>query len=128
MTSEHCLVRREFLSDTLAGVGGLLLFGKVTWSAESQDPAAEVFETDHFWYRLQPAGMYIDTQRTTGRLVIPKERSHCRKTTAIRGHIVRSSPTLGGSFSATSSRMAMFSLPQARRSTSARTSWPLTAS
>ena len=63
MTPEQRMVRREFLSNTWAGVGGLFLCGNVAWSAELQDPTSDVSETDHFWYRLQPAGMYIDTQR-----------------------------------------------------------------
>ncbi len=51
--------RRRFLGTASAVAGGLLLPGIRPLSAED----AKIGSTDHFWYRLAPAGPYIDSQR-----------------------------------------------------------------
>jgi hypothetical protein len=41
----------------------MLVPGAVGWGAGSAAAGSVAGETDHFWYRAQPAGMYIDSQR-----------------------------------------------------------------
>jgi len=43
--------------------GGILLPGVIGLGADSSGPPLEFPSTDHFWYRLQPAGRYLDSQR-----------------------------------------------------------------
>jgi hypothetical protein len=57
------MTRRRFLGTTAASACGMLtlsarVLGQNATAAEFDFPS-----TDHFWYRLQPAGPYIDTQR-----------------------------------------------------------------
>ena len=57
------MTRRRFLGTTAATTCGILtlssrVLGHGPIAAESEFPS-----TEHFWYRLQPAGPYIDTQR-----------------------------------------------------------------
>jgi hypothetical protein len=60
MTQRQGATRRGFLEFSAAAAGGLLLPGIVGRHAS----AAESYpSTKHFWYRLQPAGPYIDSQR-----------------------------------------------------------------
>jgi hypothetical protein len=59
---EH-VSRRQFLSATALAAGGTLLPGAVGRGAEPAAPSPDAASTDHFWYRLQPAGRYIDSQR-----------------------------------------------------------------
>ena len=56
MKHTSALDRRQFIGTTAAAVGGLFLSDASTLRAE---PAS----TEHFWYRLQPEGPYIDSQR-----------------------------------------------------------------
>ena len=56
MKHSSSLDRRQFIGTTTAAVGGLFLSDASTLHAE---PAS----TEHFWYRLQPEGPYIDSQR-----------------------------------------------------------------
>ena len=51
--------RRRFLAATAATAGGILISGAHRLDAGS----SELASTGHFWYRLQPAGPYIDSQR-----------------------------------------------------------------
>ncbi|MCA9134086.1 MAG: twin-arginine translocation signal domain-containing protein, partial [Planctomycetales bacterium] len=52
--------RRGFLGAASAVAGGLLLpAGKPLWAAAENGQG----ENEHFWYRLAPAGPYIDSQR-----------------------------------------------------------------
>ncbi len=66
MTLPRRVTRRRFLgtatATAAAAAGGILLPGAIGWSADSVVPPLSG-ETDHFWYRLQPTGMYIDSQR-----------------------------------------------------------------
>jgi len=57
------ITRRCFLGATTAGVAGILLSG--TQRLDAKDVAAPPGSTatGHFWYRPQPAGPYIDSQR-----------------------------------------------------------------
>ncbi len=57
------LTRRWFLGATAATAGGLLIPGSRGLGAVADTPSSDVSSTDHFWYRLQPDGPYIDTQR-----------------------------------------------------------------
>ncbi len=52
------ITRRRFLGATAATAGGILISGAHRLDAGSSDAAS----TDHFWYRLQPTGPYIDSQ------------------------------------------------------------------
>ena len=63
MRSQSDMSRRRFLGTTAATTCGILtlnahVLGDDPIAAQSDLPA-----TEHFWYRLQPAGPYIDTQR-----------------------------------------------------------------
>ncbi|MGO8747807.1 MAG: hypothetical protein ACLQNE_17680 [Thermoguttaceae bacterium] len=59
MTQRQHVTRRRFLGFSAATAGGAMLSTAVGLSAA---PIAFP-STDHFWYRLQPAGPYIDSQR-----------------------------------------------------------------
>lgn len=63
MTPQQRLTRRRFLGATAATAGGLLIPGSYGIGADTDTPSSDVSSTDHFWYRLQPEGPYIDTQR-----------------------------------------------------------------
>lgn len=56
MKHTSALYRRQFIGSTAAAVGGLFLSDAPTLHAETAF-------TEHFWYRLQPEGPYIDSQR-----------------------------------------------------------------
>ena len=62
MTSGPSLTRRQFARFT-AAAGSLLLPGLRGWAAEPAALAGAELATDHFWYRLAPAGPYVDSQR-----------------------------------------------------------------
>jgi hypothetical protein len=57
------MTRRRFVGFTAATAGGLLLPEAMGWAADSIVPPSPHSATDHFWYRLAPAGPYIDSQR-----------------------------------------------------------------
>ena len=61
MTFNTRLTRRRFLDATLATAAGSWLAGGGPL-ASTMAASAEAASTDHFWYRLQPEGLYIDTQ------------------------------------------------------------------
>jgi len=63
MTTRQQMTRRGFVGFTAAAVGGLLLPSALGRAAEPTVPPASEGETDHFWYRLAPPGLYIDSQR-----------------------------------------------------------------
>ncbi|MHC4169530.1 MAG: twin-arginine translocation signal domain-containing protein [Planctomycetota bacterium] len=59
MPSRKRITRRRFMGATATAAGGMLMPGTSPIVAESQVASM----TDHFWYRLQPEGPYIDSQR-----------------------------------------------------------------
>jgi hypothetical protein len=59
---EH-VTRRRFLGFTAATAGGLLLPGSTAFCAEPPSAAVPFRSTKHFWYRQQPPGVYVDSQR-----------------------------------------------------------------
>jgi len=61
--AEGEVTRRRFLGATAATAGGMLLSGPRGLGAESTVNQSGFPSTDHFWYRAQPAGPYIDSQR-----------------------------------------------------------------
>jgi len=63
MNFQPRVTRRRFLATTAATSGGILLSGGRRVRAAPSTSAAEVGETDHFWYRLAPDGPYVDSQR-----------------------------------------------------------------
>ena len=80
MTRQQRATRRQFLEATAATAGGILLSGAVGRGA---DAAAIAGETDHFWYRAQPAGKYIDSQRDNkafayadGKIFLSEDNGH----------------------------------------------------
>jgi len=63
MTPQQPVTRRGFLGATAATAGALLMSGVPTLGADQHATPSDCASTDHFWYRLQPEGPYIDTQR-----------------------------------------------------------------
>jgi len=57
------VTRRRFLGATAATAGGLLLPGVRGLGAEPAATPPEFPSTAHFWYRPQPPGPYMDSQR-----------------------------------------------------------------
>ncbi|MHC4742884.1 MAG: hypothetical protein ACYS8Z_13290 [Planctomycetota bacterium] len=55
--------RRRFLGTTCAAAGGVLLRGFAGLAAGKDFASSDLASTPHFWYRLQPPGPYIDSQR-----------------------------------------------------------------
>lgn len=64
MTLPQQVTRRGFLGTTAATAGAMLVPGALGRAADSAVPQPIAGETDHFWYRAQPAGKYIDSQRS----------------------------------------------------------------
>jgi len=62
-TQAQRVSRRRFLSVMAATAGGTMLPGITSFGAHASSPSVELPSTEHFWYRLQPAGRYIDSQR-----------------------------------------------------------------
>jgi hypothetical protein len=63
MTPRQRVTRRRFRGATAATAGGMLISGTVGRGAESATSPDEFPSTDHFWYRPQPEGPFIDSQR-----------------------------------------------------------------
>ena len=63
MASQQRTSRRRFLHAAAATVGGVVVPGGAGLGGESAAAPSKVGSTDHFWYRLQPPGRYIDSQR-----------------------------------------------------------------
>ena len=55
--------RRQFLGASGAAAAGTLMAKAAALDAGSVVAPSDGSSTDHFWYRLQPAGPYIDSQR-----------------------------------------------------------------
>jgi len=63
MTRQHPVTRRRFLSVTTATAGGILISGGHGLEADPNATPSDFPSTEHFWYRRQPAGPYVDSQR-----------------------------------------------------------------
>ena len=57
------ITRRRFLGATAATASGMLMPGAPKLAAGPIVAPPDLASTDHFWYRPQPAGPYIDSQR-----------------------------------------------------------------
>ena len=63
MTPQQRVTRRRFLGATAATAGGILMPGARGLGAEPAGAPSKFPSTDHFWYRRQPEGVFVDTQR-----------------------------------------------------------------
>jgi len=63
LTWKQRVTRRRFLGTTTAAAGGVLLPPTTGLQAAPVRSPAEHPATDHFWYRPQPAGPFVDSQR-----------------------------------------------------------------
>ncbi|MCL5096146.1 MAG: hypothetical protein M1608_01155 [Candidatus Omnitrophica bacterium] len=63
MTQQQQITRRRFLAAMTATAGGIMLPGPKGRCADTIGSPSDIHSTGHFWYRLQPAGRYIDSQR-----------------------------------------------------------------
>ncbi len=63
MTSQRHVSRRHILGAAAAAAAGGLMFSDSSTLSGSAAAPSEIASTEHFWYRLQPAGPYIDSQR-----------------------------------------------------------------
>jgi hypothetical protein len=57
------MARRRFLAATAVTAGGMLMPGARWLGANQIVTPSDLASTGHFWYRPQPAGPYIDSQR-----------------------------------------------------------------
>lgn len=56
-------ITRRSLMESAALLGGVVLAGQITLPATAEQTEVVAGETEHFHYRLAPAGPYIDSQR-----------------------------------------------------------------
>ena len=63
MKPQQPVTRRRFLAALTATTSGLVLPRQTGRGADAIGSPPDFPSTDHFWYRLQPAGRYIDSQR-----------------------------------------------------------------
>jgi hypothetical protein len=63
MMTTQPVTRRRFLGATAATAGAMLMPSTPGVGAESTVAPADISSTDHFWYRPQPAGPFVDSQR-----------------------------------------------------------------
>jgi len=57
------ITRRRFLGAAALTAGGILMPGMSRLNANQTVAQSDLPSTGHFWYRLQPAGPYIDSQQ-----------------------------------------------------------------
>ena len=62
MARRQQVTRRRFLSTAAAGAGGISVSAAVGMNADAIAASADYPSTDHFWYRPQPEGPFIDSQ------------------------------------------------------------------
>ena len=62
-TPQQRITRRRFLGAAAATASGILMPGARGFGASPIVAASDLASTGHFWYRPQPAGPYIDSQR-----------------------------------------------------------------
>jgi len=63
MTPQRRATGHWFLHFAAAAIGGILMFVAIGLGADPSVPESQAGETDHFWYRLQPPGPYIESHR-----------------------------------------------------------------
>jgi len=63
VTPRPRITRRQFLHATVVTTGGILMADVPELDANSITVSSSSSSTEHFWYRPQPAGPYIDSQR-----------------------------------------------------------------
>jgi hypothetical protein len=83
MMPQRRVTRRRFLGTTAATAGAMLVPSAVGLGADAAAAETIAGETDHFWYRAQPAGMYIDSQRDNkafayadGKIFLSEDNGH----------------------------------------------------
>jgi hypothetical protein len=62
-TPRQQVTRRRFLGAAAVAAGGMWMPGAVGLGSDPSATPSDFPSTDHFWYRPQPAGPYIDSQR-----------------------------------------------------------------
>ena len=62
-TARHQITRRHFLNAATLAAVGIVVTDPPELDASAVVVPSGWSSTDHFWYRLQPAGPYIDSQR-----------------------------------------------------------------
>ena len=63
VSPQQRITRRQFLRTTAVTTGGILMTDAPELDANPITVSSNLASTDHFWYRPQPAGPYIDSQR-----------------------------------------------------------------
>ena len=63
MAPQQRVTRRRLLGFAAAIAGGMLMPGAIGLGADPAAAQSTFPSTAHFWYRPQPAGPYIDSQR-----------------------------------------------------------------
>ena len=62
MTPRQRVTRRQFLGASAAAASAILLLAALGHGADLDVAAGKVGSTDHFWYRTQPPGLFVDSQ------------------------------------------------------------------
>ena len=83
MAVQEQVTRRRFLSATAAAAGGLLIPGAIGLGADAVAVPPGAGSTDHFWYRPQPPGLFVDSQRDNkafayadGKVLLSEDNGH----------------------------------------------------
>jgi len=83
MAQSKQLTRRGFVGAAAATAGAMAVPGALGRAAGSAPAQPISGETEHFWYRAQPPGKYIDSQRgnkafahAEGKIFLSKDNSH----------------------------------------------------
>ena len=82
-TPQRRVSRRRFLGTTAVTAGAVLMSGTRGLGADAVASQSDIAATDHFWYRPQPAGPYIDSQRDNkafgfgnGKIFLSEDNGH----------------------------------------------------
>jgi hypothetical protein len=83
MTQQKRVTRRQILAAMTATAGRIMLPGQIGLGADSIGSPQDFPSTDRFWYRLQPADRYVDSQRgnkafaySDGKLFLSEDNGH----------------------------------------------------
>ena len=83
MAVQEQVTRRRFLSATATAAGGLLIPGAIGLGADAVAVLPGAGSTDHFWYRPQPPGLFVDSQRdhkafayADGKVLLSEDNGH----------------------------------------------------